>query len=376
MTISYSDNFGKLLLRWKGSLWKSIWRDLLVFLTIYYVINFAYRYAFNEQQRSSFKVLVIYCEKATQYIPITFLLGFFVSTVVTRWWDQCSLIMWPDRFMCFVTTYIRGPEYLLLRRTIARWCNLASALCWRGLCIRTIKRFPTMDHLVRAGLMMPEELETFERTEAPYGKWWLPLVWVSNLLKKCHDEKVIDSVLLKSLIKELQIYRSGFGMLVMYDWVSVPLVYTQVVAIATYGYFTICLVGRQMVGAADEPDIYVPIFTILQFLFYMGWLKVGEDLMNPFGEDDDDFELNYILDRNIQVAYLLAEDMHDQLPPLSKDPYWSQKVPQIPYTRASLEKKENIFEGHLNKLHFSKNDMDVIGLQKMVEKRVKTTLKM
>jgi len=30
---------------------------------------------------------------------------------------------------------------------------------------------------------------------------------------------------------------------------------------------------------------------LLKFLFYVGWLKVGEDLLNPFGEDDEDFEL-------------------------------------------------------------------------------------
>uniref|UniRef100_A0A915J3J8 Bestrophin homolog n=1 Tax=Romanomermis culicivorax TaxID=13658 RepID=A0A915J3J8_ROMCU len=243
MTISYSDNFGKLLLRWKGSLWKAVWRDLSIFLILYYVINFSYRFAMDDHQRAYFRKLVIFCDKSSQYIPLNFLLGFFVSTVVARWWEQCNWLTWPDKMMTYVTTYIRGEKYLVLRRTVARWMNLSSALCWRNLSrssdaqtfqrsiIRTIKRFPTLQHFVTAGLMTDAELKTYETVDAPHGKWWVPLVWV--------------------------------------------------VAIATYGYFAICLVGRQIVG---EPDVMFPIFTTLQFLFYVGWLKVGEDLMNPFGE--------------------------------------------------------------------------------------------
>ena len=33
---------------------------------------------------------------------------------------------------------------------------------------------------------------------------------------------------------------------------------------------------------------------MLQFFFYMGWLKVAEQLINPFGNDDDDFDMNLV----------------------------------------------------------------------------------
>ena len=50
-------------------------------------------------------------------------------------------------------------------------------------------------------------------------------------------------------------------------------------------------------------DLYIPIFTVLQFFFYMGLLKVAEQLINPFGDDDEDFELNWLIDRHVKVGH-------------------------------------------------------------------------
>ena len=60
----------------------------------------------------------------------------------------------------------------------------------------------------------------------------------------------------------------------------------QVVTIATYTFFVACLVGRQQEVTqltdkqSDELDLYIPLFTILQFLFYMGLLKVSPNVMD------------------------------------------------------------------------------------------------
>ena len=100
--------------------------------------------------------------------------------------------------------------------------------------------------------------------------------------------------------------REQLQQLLSYDWLGVPLVYTQTVTLAVYFYFTAALFGAQWVNPTSKPpyarlDMFFPIFTMLQFAFYVGWLKVAETLINPFGEDDDDFELNRLLDRHLQV---------------------------------------------------------------------------
>jgi len=43
-----------------------------------------------------------------------------------------------------------------------------------------------------------------------------------------------------------------------------------------YFYFLCTLIGRQYLGDLEmRGDLYVPVFTFLQYLFYMGWLKVA-----------------------------------------------------------------------------------------------------
>ena len=77
-------------------------------------------------------------------------------------------------------------------------------------------------------------------------------------------------------------------------------------------------------------------FTQLSALFWV-FFQVAEALINPFGEDDDDFDMNWLIDRNLQVSYLIVDEMHAEHPELVRDQYWDEQFPELPYTAAAEE---------------------------------------
>lgn len=81
-------------------------------------------------------------------------LGFYVTLVVTRWWGQYESIPWPDRIMNLVSSNVDGKDEYgrLLRRTLMRYINLLSVLILRSVSTAVFKRFPSIDHIVTAGM--------------------------------------------------------------------------------------------------------------------------------------------------------------------------------------------------------------------------------
>ncbi|XP_076237802.1 bestrophin-2 isoform X1 [Calliopsis andreniformis] len=341
--------FLKLLLRWRASIYKLVWLDLALFLFIYYSLSSVYRLILNDDQKKVFEAVVAYCNEYSDLIPLSFVLGFYVSIVMTRWWNQYMVIPWPDSIAVFVSATIHGNDERgrLMRRTIVRYVCVCLTLVLAMVSPRVKKRFPTLEHFVESGLLLENELVIFESLNAKFpkpSKHWLPIVWASSIVTRARKEgRIRDDFAVKTLIDELNKFRGLCGSLMHYDTISVPLVYTQVVTLAVYTYFLTSVMGRQWVqnSSTSTIDLYFPVFTTLQFFFYMGWLKVAETLINPFGEDDDDFEVNWIIDRNLQVSYLIVDEMHHEHPELIRDQYWDEIFPtELPYTAAAQPFRE------------------------------------
>ena len=114
-----------------------------------------------KQSRELFEALCIYCHEQLSSIPLTFVLGFYVSLIIKRWWKQYSLLPWPDSMAMYTAAFLTGKEerQRLMRRNIIRYVLLSYCMTMRAVSFRVKKRFPDLEHLVDAGLMREDELK-------------------------------------------------------------------------------------------------------------------------------------------------------------------------------------------------------------------------
>ena len=212
-----------------------------------------------------------------------------------------------------------------------RYVNLSTILVYRLVSLKAKSRFPNYQSLVDAKLMLPIEVERLQRVDAktPHESTWVPILWASKLLQKARTQgKVtIEPPVFANLISSLDYVEGCNRKILNYGWVNFPLAYTQVATVSVFVYCIAALFGRQYLQPSEEglnpeifphtnvtfasgkpfsthtPDFYLPFFTFIELLSYMGWIKVAETLLNPFGDDDEDFQVNYMIDRNLQVYH-------------------------------------------------------------------------
>jgi len=339
-----------ILLRWRSSLWKLVWLQLLIYTSIYLSISIIYRFAFPTDLAIKFEKLILWVRTVSQQLPLTFLLGFYVSLVVKRWWEQYVKLPWPDEVATYLKVAItKNPKKkeseamekdddeddhsLRIRHTIIRYCLLSYVLCLRRISSLVRLHYPDMDHLVTTGLVRKDEAarigdeEEEEMQRHGGSNWWLPIKWSIDIIRKAQiDGRFENPPSYSGLVGKVCDFRRGLTQVASYGHVTIPLVYTQVVHLAVYIHFGVRLVGDQWIvwrkEGDEEVDLYYPIFLTFKFLFFFGWLNVAQTLYNPFGCDDEDFELIDLINRHIKVAATIIDEGND-FPEVKDDVFWN-----------------------------------------------------
>ncbi|VDN26845.1 unnamed protein product [Gongylonema pulchrum] len=138
-----------------------------------------------------------------------------------------------------------------LRRSLVRYLCLTQVLVFRDISVPVRRRFPTLESLIDAGILLEEEKEKLDAIKLRYNKYWAPIRWIQAIaLQARKEEKIYADLMYSKLCDEINRFRYSLQLLCNYDWVPLPLVYSQ-------------------------PDLVLPVMTMIQFLFFIGWLKTS-----------------------------------------------------------------------------------------------------
>ncbi|CAK5110229.1 unnamed protein product [Meloidogyne enterolobii] len=233
MTVSYIldsststvGSFLRILFRWRGSVWKSVLVEVIVWIVLYYIVFSIYRFSLDTIQQKMFESIGRHIDIRLHLLPLTFI------------------------YLC-----------------------LTQVLVLRDISVPVRKRFPNLDSLVDSGLLKKNERELLENIPSVgFNNYWIPINWIFVIcyrLRLCGN--IVADMLMNAILNEVKVFK--------------------------------------------EIDRIIPLMTILELFFIMGWVKVAEALLNPLGEDDDDFECNFIIDRNIAMAMTMADMCYDKTP--------------------------------------------------------------
>ncbi|CAJ0928937.1 unnamed protein product, partial [Mesorhabditis belari] len=371
MTVNYSletatakwNLIFKLGLKWKGSIWKLVLWETLVWLICTLILMFTFHFAVvGHPIEKDFKRFADYVTRNDLKVAMAFILAFSSAYCFNRWIDMYGLLHWPDdvahSFNATVNDSALPPaEMLKLRSCVARYLIFGYILLLRDVSVKIRKRFPTLEHLTHyGGIITGEEKELLDigRIGPENPHYWIPFEWIVTVVKKYYipeqkegfitgkarkikkKQSIMSEKHYTEFVTTLFKLRGHLGDILSFDWVPMPLALTQVMTLviitcAITQMFQAVHNGFQL-GNFFEFSSFVGLFyTTFQMMIYVGWVKSFQVIENPFGEDDDDFEVNQLIDRHWQSLIRLLLD------PLSAPPEIPKKLlsTTVPHTIAS-----------------------------------------
>jgi len=344
------------------------WHFLLTFVVLYYIIQVAYQFDLlcrtserkvresSTQMNSSApdtctKRVMSYFAKWDENEKImtriiTFLLGFYVSAIAKRWWDQVSKLPDVDYLGLVLGGLVwvqpgPGPASaeaaLYFKKTVIRYVLLSWTMCLSRISSPLRSKFFSAQDFIEKNLLTRSEADALKLdSDNCTAKWWVPLSWAVSMVNDAFNNKVKGKDGLipkdhKDVITVICKLRNDLHLLAEYRLKPLPAIYKQAVWVAVWGWVLMGTFANQNTIHHRDAEAKLMVTIVLSFpghqlLMYMlvfGWLKVADILSNPFGSDQDyDVNLASTLDLNIWKASVTIENqekaIHSQL---LKNPY-------------------------------------------------------
>ena len=262
---------------------------------------------------------------------ITFFVGFYVSFIVRNWWQNMKIIPFLDSLCMNLCSYLvldsrlKEDSYKIqvnrkkvtikqFKKDICRYVLLSWTMSFCRISCRLKRIFNCPKIFHQRGLLTIKEYKKL-RTQQEDGwleRWATPLLWANKLI--CSVRKVESSGndtepndIYPLIVKEttrveitLLEIQKALEQLNKEYYFAMPGLMHQVISTALYFFFCLgILAGQNMSIYTNESTIEThnttsmmgrlalnfPFYYCAKYILLIGWIKLAEDLQNPFGED-------------------------------------------------------------------------------------------
>ncbi|KAK4535565.1 hypothetical protein CDCA_CDCA05G1590 [Cyanidium caldarium] len=281
---------------------------------------------------------------------LTFMLGFYTSTIYSRWWDARTQMCGSAQAGAYniamqMTQFVYDDKDPVtaarLKQRLVRWCNLSFAIVLKDV-IRDGEHFySSYERMEKVGLLTSAERMRVER-DVDRTQWTLPLMWAGHTLTRLRDQGGrfgVTELVHYMLMLQLAQLRTGLGSMYVLMYVPVPLMYRQLVSGTVRLYiFAVVLLAGNLTLLSDTSAVDIGsyswvdlVYVMSVFFVYIGWLHVADELANPYRIAPDGLDFDDYLSSQRADHATMVDDNSIKLPtvesiadePIPGDPHWN-----------------------------------------------------
>ena len=265
------------------------------------------------------KIKTLSTKEATFTRLLTFLIGFYVSFIIARWWRQVTSVPTIDNVCLGLEGYLwcderrneneilvkEGVSVTQFKQTLVRYCLLSWTMCLSLVSPLLRTEFKTPEDFNKHRLITLHEYKNLQTTnrsslDAWKTKWSIPLIWANSMLNEAetlHSAKEGKSLKIKELkdiIAKMTEFQKKLHQVFEHNEHQIPHLILQAVKVGLCFWLIVGVVSSQGLVNSESKNISVllalifnfPALHIIQYVIMFGWLNAAVELQNPFGTDE------------------------------------------------------------------------------------------
>lgn len=333
------------LFRWKDSVYKLLWRHMLIYYILYISLTLLYYFVLDKDQQGTFRKVTTYLEKNASSFNLMIMLGFFTSAALQRLFNMQSTMPGTARvisvFLLSLKPDIPRANYIIER--YSRWAVVSWLLTFRIICKPLRELYPDMISLQKKGFITESERVMLERVETRGEISPRPLIVINWMLLSLKElmlrEQFIHNSCYSKCFEAVMAFKKSCGNTIKLTSRNIPHAVIQAVIIAVYFFGMLTILARELpcnikvmqtAGAAnctsncssseqtarqykvDYSSVefifsVVPIVPAMKFFIFFSWLTFGRAAVNPFGKDYTDIDVIQLLECHLEDAKRLKQ---------------------------------------------------------------------